>query len=1601
MFEGQELKNHLEESASISTKSAIIAEWNLNISDNISRIGNYRFRPRAIVDPNAVNYDPVDTLFIKPAATYDPNDANNTIKYYTGATDADTLVDGGLDADGLTPIAFATPNEKDYMLYSLEDCFKRFRPRSGINKLRYFGNRYTHFSNIDMAERPRYYAADKDDAFKYWSSVRSRSTYRYDYSTEGKAPGYGESLTFVDDDGTTKNGKAVFNSERGISRNYGGQYFIDDAAPFIVYKKTIPANRIVTKIQTNVGTIDLGPFSNEFEAFDDPMYGYVNSTTPVNWKIQVLINNNWIDAIDFNSSSVREDGSPIIGPNGYVEIAYGLLIPKEYRARFAVLGEFLSRNAIPYKSEIGDAYLVKETASDIGTYYVWTGEEYKSFIPEYGWFVYEDNITNHSGFVTEVVSPDSFVDSRGIQGYREFQYIDGVRLVVETMNVEDTPFDLIELSPRLSVDISDSVTDYSITKAASDLGISGMPVGQLLASTGSMSIFDYNDSFNKYNTNSIIADYVTKNIQFKFYEVINNVDGVDYYIPIKTMYADGFPEFDRASRNVSIKLRDLFFFFESMTAPQMLVQNVSVSYAVSMLLDSIGFTNYSFKRVAGESEVTIPFFFIPPDTSVAQILQDLAVSTQTAMFFDEYNNFVMMSKNYIMPSITDRPTDTTFYGTKDFVQDGELENKKTKPKLANIMGISSVENNVFNDGNIMYNTRYIQKSYGSIRQSSFTDKDKTWIYKPVLLWEASGTESLRSRNDDAGVQSTYSLSAVPLNSDLTDAVPFVVAHEVVNNIMDFGDGVYWLTRYKGYFYANGEMIKYDAVEYNVAGIGNVWIQSSQEYNTYFSKVPFNGKIYPTGRVRIFSEPNYELVDGITILRNGPVAKHGRGQFGTAIVYHNSGLSDYWSNTNANAPIRGCLMESKYLFSSNRNFIIPNVVSTTTKDAGAKTNNAIFVPDGSKIEPGFTVKIYSGTGVLEANTKVESVTLTSSITDTSKIPTGYDVAKPYTKYFITLSKPATEAIIRENLTTGEIYLNKIQIIDEVETQSGTTGKAGIANDTASKAQRVGIIKNFLTNSNIKETDIGTTVEPGTIQSSALVFTGPNFTSVDQKPTDFVSYLYKPLDTKFIHFGTRMRIIGRLGGQEDRQSPVGASEYYSAIANGDGSSVTLSGGSGGLGILVNPETNNGYFLEIITLTDSNLNAYSSGTDVHNIVFYKVVRDANSATTDSSKAIPVKLWGGTSQFVVDDGKLTGQGRVMGEDIPSVYDLAVEYEKIGSDPLKNSKRFYIYLNNRLIATVDDNDALPDQNNNNMALFVRGNAKTMFENVYAMTNNYSQTTVAKLDSPVASVFGDNEISINESFRKYAMSGLIQSTYLQGLSPKDTPKFQIYFEEFGTIMREAANFDIRYDKAYPAIYAVMSPTFNYMKGYTVSGFRAGSYGAQFMIFNNTDTVLNLDESTGNYLRIQGVTFTQQTQNNLSVDEYFNKRSDFSKIEYSESTDISSILNVKEDYQDIKNSRMTYGKNEFSLTVPYIQDTDSANELMGWIISKIMKPRKSVGVDIFAMPTLQLGDIVEIDYVSNEGVNQVSLTGDRFVVYNIDYKRGDSGPEMTVYLSEVI
>jgi hypothetical protein len=74
--------------------------------------------------------------------------------------------------------------------------------------------------------------------------------------------------------------------------------------------------------------------------------------------------------------------------------------------------------------------------------------------------------------------------------------------------------------------------------------------------------------------------------------------------------------------------------------------------------------------------------------------------------------------------------------------------------------------------------------------------------------------------------------------------------------------------------------------------------------------------------------------------------------------------------------------------------------------------------------------------------------------------------------------------------------------------------------------------------------------------------------------------------------------------------------------------------------------------------------------------------------------------------------------------------------------------------------------------------------------------------------------------------------------------------------------------------------------------------------------------------------------------------------------------------------------------------------MGWMIDKLMVPKKSVGLKIFATPTIQLGDIVTINYKDSNNLDLVTSVDSRFIVYNIEYSRKINGPDMTLYLAEV-
>ena len=1446
MFNDEELLDHLQTVNTLKVESLVTAEWNLNDLQSIANYGNYRFRPNDSASP----------IYNALVSSYDVNDEGN---FYTDALESKVISEYAVD-DNDASLLFTDPEVDRSLYFSLKECFQPFRPRSGINKALFFNDKY--IDNITSARRPRYYLASRYDKFKYWNSYR-KELYKANASAE------------------------FISKERGISSKTQANdigYEIDDAVPFVIYENSFAINRIVLKMQANLAETSRGTVRNLLDGttLEDPLGDINKSSIPKRWSIQYLDeNNNWNTAIDFDEDSTRRDGTNIVKYDGYVELYYGLIIPEDYKTNFNLVDSLSSSALLVDGLLAGEAYLVGSSQSSTGQLYIWDGTTWDVSVPEYGFSLLEDDDTKRIGMVRTLVDPEYF-EIDGLRTYREVKYIKGLRVVVQTMYGPETTFDLIELSPRLKADISNYVLTFETSRSLAKSN-TGLPVGGLVASNGQITLMNYDETFSENNNDSLIKGLLKPNVKFDFYEAILDVNGFDKFIPIKTLYSEEFPVVVGGLFDINVSLRDSYFRFETATAPSILLNNTTLTKAVAVLLDSIGFSNYIFRNITTKNDPVIPFFFVETDASVAEVLERLSISTQTAMFFDENNDFVVMTKDYLLPDTADRSVDYTLYGQRTAVSAGSV--------LPNIIQIEGVDTKILNNGKINYVTRYIQRSPASLSQATKIDEDRTYIYKPVLLWEIGNDIATKTINEQS--KSTgYSLGAVALNTTLNDQPPRVESNVIVNNIIDLGENVYWLPRFQGYLYANGEIIRYDAVEYTIPGQGTFWITSNQEYQKYFANLPFNGKMYPTGNIRIYAEPYYINLESASVVgldpgvtyKNGEVKAHGRAQFGTVITEHTAGLSSYWTDNNN---VRGIKMSSSYIF-------------TTTP-----TNSISFPP-------------------------------------------------------------------KTSLTLAGV---------------------GVDNTTALSSTRSSIIANFMRQS-IPSDDVlkdYKTTTAGTIQSSALVFTGPTPmpTTIDKR--DFVTYVYKEMNSDYKHFGTRMRIVGKSKSGDKVLTPQNATDYYTVEPLTANDTPKIEGGSGGIAVLLNSSTGCGYYFEIVSLTGDNLERYTTADPttgettsvVHNIIFYKIQPGTVNNTT---VAVPYKLWGGLTKILVDEGRFVGNDRVVNQQNPTVYDLSVEYETIG-----DTRRFYLYINNVLISTVDDTSPLPIYNN--IALFTRGSSKCMFDNVYALKNLQSKESSVTVVSSTSKPFSNKEILSSDALRTYAMSGIVQSTYLSGINPNSGPKYSIYFDEFGTIFRECAYFNIKYDKAYPAFLAFLAPTFNSERTYTASGFRAGSYGAEFLIFNNTDKAIVLDETSGSYLRIIGVTFTQNTSNVLTVDDYYKDLSNFSDPATVNNILVSPQTSDKI-YQDVKLSRSKYGDRSFTLESPYIQSYDQARDIMEWMVKKTIRPRKNMYIETFGTPHIQLGDLLTVNYTFPEQNNQPGTifvdTTKKFVVTEIFYSRSASG-----------
>lgn len=302
----------------------------------------------------------------------------------------------------------------------------------------------------------------------------------------------------------------------------------------------------------------------------------------------------------------------------------------------------------------------------------------------------------------------------------ELKNIKGVRLTVHEMsNIPgDVPasLEIIELSPRLEMDLTSYTEDFSFNSSLGDSTSLGLPVGSIVSSTGNVSFSNEGNNFLFSSTLNELK-MLNPDTKFIFYQKVTIPNDNTYYVPLKVMYSNNWSV--QNDYSVTVNIEDGFKFLREKSAPDLLFQSkigTRLSVAVLSVLDNIGFTGLQFNTTNSRNsydreDTVIRNFFCRKEQTVAEVLEQLAIATQCSMAFDAAGNFNIFTKERLTEIVdidasTNSTPGTDFWMVLDETTTGATadEISNISSYTANVMNYSEEKLNPITDGEVVYHT---------------------------------------------------------------------------------------------------------------------------------------------------------------------------------------------------------------------------------------------------------------------------------------------------------------------------------------------------------------------------------------------------------------------------------------------------------------------------------------------------------------------------------------------------------------------------------------------------------------------------------------------------------------------------------------------------------------------------------------------------------------------------------------------------------------------------------------------------------------------------------------------------------------------------------
>jgi hypothetical protein len=267
---------------------------------------------------------------------------------------------------------------------------------------------------------------------------------------------------------------------------------------------------------------------------------------------------------------------------------------------------------------------------------------------------------------------------------------------------------LVEVSPRLEIDLTDFVQDVSINKSL-DSGNTLLPISSIntndarivLSGIPGMSGSSLVPIFSSQSDNSltILSNLLRKNI--KFYINFNLVNYTSIgtapqspgvYIPGGVFYSDSWDEND--IQDVNIQCYDISRYLQSTPVPDYVGNLKNVFDIITNILDLAGFTDYDYDSLYNicndkTASLDLAYYYCnSKDSTILDALNKIFVAYQIGAYIDEYGimRFLSLAKildpsNPSVLQISDSHIDQGGFSISNNAKPGKISLRYQTPKV--------------------------------------------------------------------------------------------------------------------------------------------------------------------------------------------------------------------------------------------------------------------------------------------------------------------------------------------------------------------------------------------------------------------------------------------------------------------------------------------------------------------------------------------------------------------------------------------------------------------------------------------------------------------------------------------------------------------------------------------------------------------------------------------------------------------------------------------------------------------------------------------------------------------------------------------------------